>query len=196
MRIHRQIVAYHGCLVDRFERALLLNEHPPYSDEPYDWLGRGLYFWEHGPHRALDWAKQKAKREKRPDSEARVLGAVINLGRCLDLMDVQATGDLELAFEGLRADFADAGLPLPENRRGRRGDEDRILRFLDCAVVNLAAEQAAAAGRPVQTVRAAFWEGGDAFPGAAIQRESHIQVSVRDTNTILHYFNGMNDAVR
>lgn len=74
MRYHRQIVAYHGCLADRFEDALLRGIHPPQSDEDYDWLGRGIYFWEHGPFRALDWAGErrngKAVRWMKPASWA------------------------------------------------------------------------------------------------------------------------------
>jgi hypothetical protein len=196
VRYHRQIVAYHGCLVDRFEDALLRGIHPPHSDEAYDWLGRGVYFWEHGPFRALDWARRKATRAGRPATDARVLGAVLNLGRCLDLLDVQSTEDLGVAHRQLRAALAEAGVPMPANVRGRRDDEDRVKRFLDCAVINLAADQARGTGRPVQTVRAAFWEGGEAYPGAAIQREAHIQVAVRDTSVILHYFNGTDDAFR
>lgn len=112
----------------------------------------------------------------------------------MDLLDVHATTELGVAFDQLRSVFRLAGVALPVNEPGMAGDEDRIKRYLDCAVINLAADQALEAGRPVQTVRAAFWEGGDAFPGAALQRASHIQVAVRDTNVILHYFNGMDDA--
>jgi hypothetical protein len=56
------------------------------SDKNYDWLGHGMYFWENNEKRALDWAKMKkiAGTLNKPSS----VGAVVNLGYCLDLLDV------------------------------------------------------------------------------------------------------------
>lgn len=52
----RLVVGYHGC-TERLARELLLGETPigawrPSSND-WDWLGYGIYFWEHAPDRAL-----------------------------------------------------------------------------------------------------------------------------------------------
>jgi hypothetical protein len=51
-------------------------------DNEYDWLGNGIYFWEHSPERARRWA----------GADGIVIGAVIQLGNCLDLTDLRYTG--------------------------------------------------------------------------------------------------------
>lgn len=60
------------------------------SENDYDWLGPGIYFWEHNAWRAFEFAcdvrdyphrgKQKVKRPS-------VVGAIIDLGFCLNLLD-------------------------------------------------------------------------------------------------------------
>lgn len=81
----RQVVAYHGCDRQTFEQALIQGEKLRPSERPWDWLGRGIYFWEHwehGPDRASQWANEKLK--KGEIQEAAVLGAIIQLGNCFD----------------------------------------------------------------------------------------------------------------
>jgi len=43
-------------------------------------------------------------------------------------------------------------------------------------------------GLSYQTVRGWFTEGGPAFPGSGIERESHIQIAVRDPSCIIGVF--------
>ena len=186
----RQILGYHGCAVERFEAAVLRGVHPPQSTEDYDWLGRGIYFWEHGPQRALEWAQSKCRREDRDPADARVLGAVIQLGSCLDLLDVHATRLLGEAYPAFEAALP-ADSPVPTNTtvasRTAPTVDDVLIRRLDRAVIEFAVD---IVSPPYQTVRGAFWEGGPAFPNSAIQTKSHIQIAVRDTSCINGYFNG------
>ena len=58
-------------------------------------------------------------------------------------------------------------------------------RKLDCLVIN---NLDPAISGQVQTVRGAFEEGDEAFPGAALKKETHIQVAVRDPECILGIF--------
>jgi len=48
----RIIIGYHGCRQD-FAEAILLGKTPiaewQQSQNAYDWLGEGIYFWEHSP---------------------------------------------------------------------------------------------------------------------------------------------------
>ena len=43
----RTIIAYHGCDRAVAERLLEGHRFTP-SQNDYDWLGRGIYFWEYG----------------------------------------------------------------------------------------------------------------------------------------------------
>lgn len=179
----RIIVGYHGCDRGVAERVLLRGDDLQPSDNPYDWLGRGIYFWEHGPERAWEFARWKQRRGEL--AEPFVLGAYIALGDCLDLTDTAATRQLGLWFEAFRAQMERHGRPLPENRRAGAGDVDLVLRNLDCAVINsgIAGEDVA-----VDTVRGVFIEGPPAYSGSMIRTHSHVQLAVRNPACILGTF--------
>src|ERR1051326_3497570 len=131
----RIVVGYHGC-TERFARELLLGKKPisqwhPSANE-WDWLGHGIYFWEHAPQRALRWAQERyGKKRQRPA----ILGAYIQLGRCFDLLDEAITTLLGETHERLVRTFAARGAALPQNRghAGKRRD-------LDCLVINTCIE--------------------------------------------------------
>ena len=57
------ILAYHGCDRSVAER-LLNNKTFRLSENDYDWLGSGAYFWEANPARALAWARHLKKVDK------------------------------------------------------------------------------------------------------------------------------------
>ncbi|MGM0578740.1 MAG: hypothetical protein ACQEXJ_23660 [Myxococcota bacterium] len=184
----RLIIGYHGCDRRLGEKVLLEGGALKPSHNKYDWLGRGTYFWEHGPERALEWAREMQADEK--IDEPFVLGAFIHLGRCLDLADTAATRHVATWYEDLRAAFEAAGKELPQNKPSQHGDHDLLLRRLDCAVLNYGLgnldEQQ---GRIVyQTVRGLFPEGGPAFEGSRIMVKTHVQIAVRDPDCILGYF--------
>ncbi len=48
----RTVVGYHGCDAAVAERVLAGKTDLKISTNAYDWLGAGVYFWEHGPQRA------------------------------------------------------------------------------------------------------------------------------------------------
>ena len=107
----------------------------------------------------------------------------LQLGRCLDLTDLKSTELLAGVYEDLKADYAAKQVALPTNK-GR----ELKLRNLDCLVINKLVSKLASVGENVQTVRGAFEEGDDAFPGSALKKETHIQVAVRDLSCILGVF--------
>jgi hypothetical protein len=41
------VIGFHGCDISVFEKVLHNHENMIFSDKPYDWLGHGVYFWEH-----------------------------------------------------------------------------------------------------------------------------------------------------
>ncbi|MGE0536210.1 MAG: hypothetical protein AB7O68_14615 [Pirellulales bacterium] len=179
-RFARVILGYHGC-EEEFARSLLDGSQPIAEWKPsmneYDWLGHGIYFWEHSPSRARRWAEDQECR--RPD----VVGAVIQLGRCFDLLNEEITGLLPGTYNLLEASFQDAGQPLPENR-GAAGK----LRNLDCLVINDCLNRLRGKGIEYDTVRGAFLEGDAAYPNAGFARETHIQIAVLNPDCILGIF--------
>jgi hypothetical protein len=47
---------YHG--TSRNAAEMIVSEGWKLSQNEYDWLGDGVYFWQDAPHRALEWAQQ------------------------------------------------------------------------------------------------------------------------------------------
>lgn len=172
------MLGYHGCTA-ALATEIVSGARPiaawPQSRNPYDWLGPGIYFWEHGPERAMQWA-----RNRHGDSAATV-GAIIQLGRCFDLLDIEFTKELLPTYQQQKEEAEAARRPLPINRGP---DDDLGGRYLDCLVVNKCLQDFP----DFQAVRGAFQEGEQAFPGAKIFRESHIQIAVRDPRCILGVF--------
>jgi hypothetical protein len=179
-RFARIIVGYHGCRAQFAEELLLgrvaIREWQR-SQNVYDWLGEGVYFWEHSPWRALRWS-----REKHGD-QAGVIGAVIQLGECFDLLDERIAELLGQSFVAFKEAYELRGEELPKNR-GR----EKKLRELDCAVINDCLRRLQEQGLRVDTVRGAFLEGEPIFEGTTISAETHLQIAVRNIDCILGVF--------
>ena len=182
MRYDRVVLAYHGCDAAVAER-LLAGEPFQNSENDYDWLGAGVYFWEYGADRALRFARDQQRRGK--IAEPAVVGALVQLGHCFDLMDTAYTEDLASAFREYRSSAAQHGLMLPRNAGST---PDKKLRRLDCSILNYYLDRLGMGGVVFDTVRCGFQEGERAFPGSGIYRESHIQISVRNPACILGVF--------
>ena len=176
------VVAYHGCDAAVAEQ-LLRGERFRRSRNDHDWLGEGIYFWEFGAARALEFAQAQARRGRL--SRPAVVGAIIQLGQCFDLMDTRFTSELDDAFLMLRTSRQIAGEPLPINA-GKT--PDRLLRRRDCAVLNYYLRWLQETGVPYDTVRCGFIEGPPAFEGSGIHLQSHVQISVRNQACILGVF--------
>jgi len=198
-RLHTSFVlGFHGCSQDTADALLRGGAFRP-SEEAHDWLGPGVYFWEGDPLRAWEWAKEKV--DQGAYKQGAVIGAVIELGNCLDLTtrtDLSLLEDAYLSFEKARSS---AGLPMPVNRDPRgRGEGDKLLRFLDCAVIkhlheNLEDEAKAAIAlgqipviAPFHTVRGLFVEGGPVYPGGGFYERTHTQIAVRAPGAIKGVF--------
>lgn len=154
------------------------------EERPYHWLGSGVYFWENDPVRALEWAQEKASRGEL--AEPVVVGAVIELRRCLDLSSRENVPLLTAAHESLEALFAKSGTPMPVNKKAPKDTrEDKVLRNLDCAVINHLCENS---DIPMDTVRGLFVEGGRVFPGSEIYNKTHAEIAVRNTDCIRGLF--------
>lgn len=182
------VLGYHGCDRSVAQRAVLDGANILNSDKDYDWLGPGAYFWESDPVRALEWARWKA--DKREIKDPVVIGAVIDLRNCLDLVtreDIELLNDAHASFAKVQKK---ANLPVPKNINPKGSkDGDRVLRFLDCAVLRHLHQIIEAQNiEPYDTVRGMFVEGGRAFPGSGFYRKSHVQIAVRNPDCVKGVF--------
>jgi len=185
----RTVFAFHGC--DRRLRDAVLTGKKKLnaSLNAYDWLGSGIYFWEHGPMRALEWAMQQSKRKGTKIKEPAVIGAIIQLGNCFDLLDVKFTQMLSEAADTMIQGLTAEGLTLPANQSVGLHDYDWLRRERDCFVLNHIIPDMEQDGRiTYHSVRGVFQEGAPAFDGAGIKLKSHIQIAVRDPRAIIGYF--------
>ena len=57
------VLGFHGCDISTYKKVLINHENLKASDNQYDWLGNGIYFWENSYQRACDWAKNNTKYE-------------------------------------------------------------------------------------------------------------------------------------
>lgn len=189
-RLHTSfILGYHGCSAEVGEKILAGDALLAESDKEYDWLGPGVYFWEADPNRAWEWANWKVSRGEY--AEPFVVGAVIDLGNCLDLMARDSLESLAGAYSSLLQVTKAAGddRELPRNKQVGDHDKDHLLRFLDCAVIrHLQAVLAEAGEEPFDSVRGLFTEGGALFPGSGFKQKTHVQVAVTNSDLIKGYF--------
>jgi hypothetical protein len=153
------------------------------SNNDYDWLGPGVYFWESNPERALDFAREMQIRKAAPIKEPCVVGAVIDLGLCLDLSTKESIDLVANAYHSLKLTFDLDGSPLPQN------SPDLLRRNLDCAVIRRLHEIVANSNSlPIQTVKGIFIEGSEIYPASGFHQKTHVQIAVRDLSCIKGVF--------
>jgi len=119
------------------------------------------------------------------------VGAIIDLGNCLDLTESISLDIVNAAYHHLRKVFkvARGDDPFPANKKCSDSDEDLLMRSLDCAVINhVHSLNEMAEAEPFSTVRGAFHEGEPLYPGAAIRKQTHIQLCVRNQSCIRGIF--------
>ena len=150
------------------------------STNDYDWLGAGIYFWEVNPQRGLDFVTEMKDRGFKKIVRPSVVGAIIDLGSCLDLMTSVGIGMVAASYEDLKAIFDAAGAAMPVNK-------DKVRRQLDRAVIEHV--HALIKGPEViETVRGVFVEGRSIYPGAGFDAKTHIQIAVRNPECIKGVF--------
>jgi hypothetical protein len=193
------LIGFHGCDKSRQQDLLINSVSMPISEQPYDWLGYGMYFWENNADRALEWAKDKESIGK--IKEAAVIGAVIDLGHCCDLLDSSFTKMLTAYYNLMKIELEKVGKSLPENKDLKSdGHHDKLLRYLDCATLEFMHEQirtqykkdmaakSHSSLKMFDSVRGVFPEGGAAYNGSGFYAKSHIQICIRNSNCIKGYF--------
>ena len=113
------------------------------------------------------------------------MGAVIDLGYCLDLVTSNGIQAIENVYGKLSAVVSASGAQMPENV----GGEDLLQRKLDCAVINylhVAREQAKE--QPFDPVRGVFTEDEHIYANSGFRRKTHIQICVRNSDMVKGVF--------
>ena len=195
-RVPGLVLGFHGCDESVGEDVLQgATRHLNHSSNDYDWLGRGIYFWENDPNRAWEFAEEASRATHLTKGSIRkpfVLGAVIDLGLCLNLQDRKGLQEVENAYELLAVAHDLAGGSMPQNK----GDA-LAARYLDCAVLEflhstreVLNKRKGSVGNypPYDTTRAAFPEDDPLYDGAGFRRKNHVQISVRNVACIKGYF--------
>lgn len=189
-RLPGLVLGFHGC-DEKVGEAILSGQtkHLKHSQNDYDWLGGGIYFWENDPKRALEFAEDVRKnpmKSKGAIKKSFVVGAVIDLRMCCNLLDRSALDELKDSYDFLDSMSKATQEPLPVNNLGR------MARRLDCLVIETMHQLREPSGLgSYDTVRGAIWEGGALYPGAHIEKLNHVQIAVRNTECIKGYFRPM-----
>ena len=180
-KLSNLVLGFHGCSQETYENVLYKHQPLLPSDKDYDWLGPGIYFWEQNLERAWQWAHDHHRNPA-------VIGAVIDLGQCLNLMDSHHIQLLKEQYEFLKLDFLFSGAVMPENKN-INGDADFLLRKLDCAVIKRLHDTLKQENLlPYDSVRGLFLEGKPIYPNAGFREKTHIQISVINPSCIKGYF--------
>lgn len=182
------VLGFHGCEKSELDK---LTSNPTYfrmSNESYDWLGHGMYFWENNPERARLWAEQKKKAGTL--KEPAVVGAVLELGRCFDLLDSTNIKLLKSSYRLFISESESLEKPIPKNvNHPNDPGDDKVMRYLDCAVIEYTHSFLKMKDEPsFDSVRAAFIEGDPIYPGAGFNEKTHIQICIINPDCIKGFF--------
>ena len=157
------VMGYHGTNI--LAANAILDEGFRISENQYDWLGDGVYFFQEAPQRAWDWALT------RHGHEAAVVGARISTVECINLLDTGWNSFMANAYDSYLSFLNRLGDRVPEQSGGNHR--------LDREVMNYAVGVLEDLGHNVACVRAAFAEGRPVYPNSAILDLTHVQISVR-----------------
>jgi hypothetical protein len=179
-----EISAFHSC--DREVGLRILNgeEDLIASDNVWDWLGPGIYFWEQNPGRALEYAIECAVGRQKNKTRIKtpfVIGAVIELGNCLNMLEPVSIDIVKKAHGRLIETCQNSGDPLPTNKGA--------IRKLDCSVIKYVHKTREKNQLPpYDTVRSAFNEGSQIYSDSNFYDRLHIEICVRNASLIKGYF--------
>ena len=134
--------------------------------------------------RALNYAIEVAEKKQFNKTGIKtpfVLGAIIDLGNCLNLVESYSLNILKEAHSGLVKMYKELGREIPQNRGPNRQ--------LDCAVIRYIHQTRKENGdSEYESIRSAFDEGDKVYDGANFTSRHHIQVCVRNESLIKGYF--------
>jgi hypothetical protein len=178
------VIGFHSC--DREVGMKIINGDDILipSKNKWDWLGGGIYFWEQNPERALSYAIDCSEKKQKFNGDIKtpfVIGAIIELGNCLNLVAPNSADVIREAHDALEIVTKEAGKIMPVN--------DGSNRKLDCAVIQHVHAVTKLQNRnPYDTIRSPFHEGDKIYPESNFTENLHIEICVINHNMIKGYF--------
>ena len=135
-----------------------------------------------------NFLKNNPQRARTPIKSPSVIGAVIDLGYCLDFTDYSNLQLLREGYELLKTAIDTSGVKLTNKPVGE--NKDLLFRELDCAVIETLHSLRSSDSdlKPFDSVRGVFWEGKEIYPNAGFKEKNHIQICIRNRNCIKGYF--------
>lgn len=181
------IIGFHGCDKSVCDSIIRNDAKLEPSHNDYDWLGSGVYFWENNYERALQFAEEQSKRKPELIKEPAVIGAVLDLGYCLDLVDSKNLQIVKMGYELLVKSTSVS--ELPTNTSPLKGSDDLLVRNLDCAVFRVIHQvNTDTKKKHFDSIRGVFWEGEELYPNAGFKAKNHIQICICNPNCIKGLF--------
>ena len=179
-----EVMAFHSCDKELAMRLLNGSEELRPSNNPWDWLGPGVYFWEQNPHRALVYAEEAARQKQKFGGVIKtpfVIGAFVELGNCLNLVESNSIGIVKTAYSWLFQGMNATEERMPINKGANRQ--------LDCAVIKYLHEVNRQIELPAfDSIRSPFHEGDPLYVGSNFTERFHIEICVRNPEMIKGYF--------
>jgi hypothetical protein len=180
---NRTVIGYHGTSREIAEQLVLGRCQFEPSRNEGDWLGHGVYFWEHAPKQAWCWVNDRNRRRKLGD--VAVVASMIRLGNCLDLLDPDNVDALKPYHDSFLKATAGLSQTIKRNVRSKK--------YLDKSVLETAYAHFAERGSVIDTCRAVYVPSSLALDGkerrawktSSIYRTAHIQLCVRNTACIM-----------
>jgi hypothetical protein len=171
-------------------------KHLDHSNNRYDWLGPGAYFFEGDLERALMFAKASHENPEKmytvkPIGTPAAVGVVLRIQRWLDMTTQAGIQEFAMAYEPMVEGLRQHGGPVPVNSAAGDDDVDILLRALDNAVFTFIHDVRANSKLPLppfQAVRGAFHQGPQIAPGSGFHRSTHVQIALRDNSCVEGWF--------
>jgi hypothetical protein len=185
---HRTVVGYHGTKLSVAREIVQLKNRFEFSRNASDWLGHGIYFWEYAPQQAYWWAKRLSVKRKWNEPIA-ILGSMIRLGVCFDLLDPENVRHLKYCKESYFETEQLAGRKIRANANHKK--------YLDCSIFNYFYRSIDENPdlENVDSARAVYVPTGPdrrIWERSWINEKAHVQLCVRNVKCILgtwlHYF--------
>lgn len=197
MSIASTVIAYHGCDVTVRDDLVTGRLHRlTHSNNDYDWLGPGAYFFEGDAARALFFAHAshnhpEKKYTARPIASPSVVGSMLKVTNWLDMTTQAGLGEFKENDQAMLAGLETDQSAMPQNRPASGDDVDILYRALDNAVFNWVHRTRAQMSPPrvpYQAVRAAFHQGPEIAPRSGFHERTHIQIALRDDGCVFAWF--------
>jgi len=169
-----EILGYHGTSVARATQ--ILRGGFRLSQNDWDWLGEGIYFWQDAPLRALQWARTWPG--ARTGGGHAVIQARLRLEDCMDLLDNDWNDLFSEASARFVRTWAQEGRQIPTNNKPYGCNR------LDRAYFDFIVGDLRRTSVPIRSIRTAVTEGLPVQPASPICFDSHVQVAIRDHSLI------------